>query len=286
MPGSTQQFFAQYEPSLAAAITVTALFAITTAVHIAQITRHRTLYFIPFAIGGICEIAGYIARSIAAAQYPNTGKAPYIAQTILPLMAPSQFAAAMYMLLGCVIRTTDGGALCLVRASWLTKIITVGDIASGIIQSIGGITMATAASKTAIERGEDYIALGLAVQLVVLCMFAAASVHYGVRLRNNPTVASRYVCWQSNMGVLYLTIGLILVRTVFRLVEYVQGDAGILRSSEIYLYVLDAALMLSVMLAFNLKHPSTLAVRAQPVPTESDEVSESNVFLLQERGTK
>ncbi|KAL1645032.1 hypothetical protein SLS58_004103 [Diplodia intermedia] len=232
------------------------------------------------------EIAGYVTRSIAAAQYPNTDQAPYIAQTILPLVAPSQFAAAMYMLLGCIIRTTGGEELCLVRASWLTKIFTVGDIASGIIQAIGGITMATARSKEAMGRGEDYIALGLAVQLFVLCMFAGASVHYGVRLRNNPTVASRYVCWQSNMGVLYLAIGLILVRTVFRVVEYIQGDAGILRSNEIYPYVFDAALMLSVMFAYNLKHPNTLVLRGQPLATENDEASESNVFLLQESEAK
>jgi hypothetical protein len=44
----------RYYPSEAAAILFTILFAITTFVHLYQLIRHRTWFFIPFVIGGFC----------------------------------------------------------------------------------------------------------------------------------------------------------------------------------------------------------------------------------------
>jgi hypothetical protein len=43
-----------YDPSTGAAIVFAALFALTAAVHIVQMIRARTWYFIPFIIGSIC----------------------------------------------------------------------------------------------------------------------------------------------------------------------------------------------------------------------------------------
>jgi hypothetical protein len=47
-----------------------------------------------------------------------------------------------------------------------------------------------------------------------------------------------------------------MVRSLFRVIEYLQGFSGFLLSHEIYLYVFDAVLMLAVMVLFNVLHPS------------------------------
>lgn len=44
-----------YNPSKIAAAIFIVLFAITTSIHIFQLVRKRTWYFIPFIIGGICK---------------------------------------------------------------------------------------------------------------------------------------------------------------------------------------------------------------------------------------
>lgn len=44
-----------YDPSTAAAVAFAAVFGLTSAVHIWQIFRNRTWFFIPFVIGGLCE---------------------------------------------------------------------------------------------------------------------------------------------------------------------------------------------------------------------------------------
>jgi hypothetical protein len=47
-----------------------------------------------------------------------------------------------------------------------------------------------------------------------------------------------------------------MIRSVFRVVEYVQGFSGYLLSHEVYLYIFDSTLMFCVMAMFNFVHPS------------------------------
>lgn len=72
-----------------------------------------------------------------------------------------------------------------------------------------------------------------------------------------PTVQSRSSYpWKKYMWMLYGASFLIMVRSVFRVVEYLQGIDGTLLHHEAYLYVLDALLMFVVMIVFNVVHPS------------------------------
>ena len=49
---------------------------------------------------------------------------------------------------------------------------------------------------------------------------------------------------------------LIMIRSIFRVVEYQQGRDGYLMYHEIFLYIFDATLMLAVMAVFSMVHPS------------------------------
>jgi hypothetical protein len=55
---------------------------------------------------------------------------------------------------------------------------------------------------------------------------------------------------------LFIGSALIMVRSLFRIIEYLQGFSGYLLSHEVYLYIFDAVLMLAVMVLFNVLHPS------------------------------
>ncbi|KAJ4089040.1 hypothetical protein NW761_007349 [Fusarium oxysporum] len=56
---------------------------------------------------------------------------------------------------------------------------------------------------------------------------------------------------------------LILVRSIYRLIEYGQGYNGELRSKEAYFYTFDALLMLVVSVIFNIFHPLTYVNEAE-----------------------
>lgn len=56
--------FYRYDPSLAAAVLFIVLFGIATLLHSFQLLRKRTWYFLPFVIGGFCEIIPSSDRGI------------------------------------------------------------------------------------------------------------------------------------------------------------------------------------------------------------------------------
>jgi hypothetical protein len=62
---------------------------------------------------------------------------PYILQTLLLLIAPTLYAASIYMALGRIVLATDGEAYCWIRRKWLTKIFLLGDIISFTMQGAG-----------------------------------------------------------------------------------------------------------------------------------------------------
>ncbi len=51
----------RYEPSLGAAILFAILFALTSFAHLYQLVRTRTLYFLPFVVGGFCKSSKLLA---------------------------------------------------------------------------------------------------------------------------------------------------------------------------------------------------------------------------------
>lgn len=76
--------------------------------------------------------------------------------------------------------------------------------------------------------------------------------------------------WQKFLVVLYITSVLILIRSGFRMIEYAMGHDSELQSKEVYIYVLDAALMLIASTLFNIFHPSKYLFAGKKVVDVSD----------------
>ncbi|KAI9925070.1 hypothetical protein MW887_006478 [Aspergillus wentii] len=249
-----------YDPSTGAAVLFAAIFGATTAFHIFQMFKRRTWYFIPFVIGGMFEAFGYTSRYFSAKQTPNWTTPPYIGQSLLLLLAPSLFSASIYMILGRIIRLLRGDSRSLIRPSWLTKIFVTGDVLSFFIQSGGGGMLATAKSEDKVNLGNNVIIGGLIVQILFFGFFIIVSVVFHRRMNSSPTQASLTmdIPWTRYMGVLYAVSVLIMVRSVYRVIEYVQGTTGYFQSHEAFLYIFDAVLMFVCCVVFNIFHPSRI----------------------------
>jgi len=128
-----------YTPSLAAAATFVLLFFIVTLIHIILACKTKTRFLIAFIIGGCLEALGYAARAVNAHSAPTYAVTPYAMQSLFILLAPSLFAASIYMILGRIIRLTDGDSRSLIRGTRLTKIFVCGDVLAFFIQC-GGMT--------------------------------------------------------------------------------------------------------------------------------------------------
>ncbi|RDW82322.1 hypothetical protein BP6252_03434 [Coleophoma cylindrospora] len=248
-----------YEPSFIAAVIFIALFGITSALHFIQLVRNRTWYFIPFLIGGLFECLGYVGRAMNSKQKQGewtTG--PYIMQSLLLLLAPALFAASIYMVLGRIIRLTGGNEHSVVRVNWLTKIFVAGDVISFLAQSGGGGILAQAKKQSQVNMGQYVITGGLCIQLLFFGLFIVVAAIFHWRMYTNPTqrALGTHINWERHLFVLYIASLFIMVRSVFRVIEYVMGQDGPLLSNEVYLYVFDAALMFLTMLLFNVQHPN------------------------------
>lgn len=119
-------------------------------------------------------------------------------------------------------------------------------------------------SISAMNTGENVTIGGLCVQLTFFSVFIVVAIIFHRRVRRNPTSQSlaaslrnwKETSWETIMMVLYVSSVLILIRSIFRLIEYAQGNAGYLISHEVFMYVFDSTLMFFTMLAMSIYHPS------------------------------
>lgn len=261
----------QYKPSLVAAIVACAVFAILTLVACIEffgaIRRRATLKkdkrqictLIPFLIGAFAEFVGYIGR-IYSSQHESE-KGPFILQSILLLVAPALFAASIYMTLGRVIGDLNAAKFSLVPLRWLTKIFVVGDVFLFLLQGGGGGLIASKLLSS-VKAGEHIIVAGLFLQIVFFGLFIAVMCLFQVRISRNPTELAvamrnqphRFRNWRTVLMSLNLMSLLILVRSIVRVIEFMQGHTGQIISHEVFLYVLDAIPMALVVLLFDLQN--------------------------------
>ena len=246
----------RYHPSLAAAAVFVVLFALTTGFHMFQMFRKRSWFMIPFIIGGLFEFIGYIGRILSSNdQYKLS---PYIMQTLLLLLGPALYAATIYMILGRLILLTGGERYSLVRRTWLTKIFVGGDVISFMMQGAGGGIMSSGAS--GMKTGEKIIIGGLFVQILFFGLFFLTAILFQIRGKEYLKTLGSNITWKKHLFALYATSILIFVRSIFRVIEYIQGNAGYLLRHEVFLYVFDAVLMFAVMLILNVSHPGDIAL--------------------------
>lgn len=90
-------------------------------------------------------------------------------------------------------------------------------------------------SESSRQTGQWVIVGGLGVQVLFFSMFIVTATEFHSRMLRRPTekvLGLQYVPWREHMLVLYLGSIFILVRSLFRVVEYVNGQDGYLMSHE------------------------------------------------------
>ncbi|OTA67978.1 RTA1-domain-containing protein [Hypoxylon sp. EC38] len=239
----------RYNPSLAAAIVFIIVFATLTALHTWRLYRKRTVYFTAFTVGGLFQVIGYCGR--VWSHFDDTAIGGFVIQAILILVAPALYAASIYMILGRLIRTLHAEPLSVIPVRWLTKIFVTGDVVSFTLQAGGGGIQA-GGTLDLFNIGEKIIIVALFIQIAFFGFFIVSAVVFDRRITNYPTrvAAGRVIPWRRHLVVLYSVSTIILVRSIFRVVEYLQGNSGYIISHEYFLYIFDALLMAAVMIIF------------------------------------
>lgn len=182
---------------------------------------------------------------------------PYSIQSVFLLLGPTLFAASVYMALGRLIRCVHAEKYSLIRIKWLTKVFVMGDVFSFLVQGGASGLMVTGNN---VKLGSNIVVVGLVIQILTFCFFIATAVVFQVRMTRFPTPESfdERVKWKSHLRVLHAVSLLILIRSLFRVAEYIQGNDGYSLTHEWTLYVFDSTLMFAVMLIWAIWHPGDL----------------------------
>ena len=141
----------------------------------------------------------------------------------------------------------------LIPVSWLTKAFVAGDLVCLMLQGCGGgIQSAVTIEPRLYKVGEKIVIAGLFSRLVIFGLFVSTVMLFHIRLSKTPTPQSYYdnISWRRHHTILYVASGFIMMRSLFRVVEYIQGNEGYLVSHETLLYAFDTVLMAAVMVLF------------------------------------
>ncbi|PWY72618.1 RTA1-domain-containing protein [Aspergillus eucalypticola CBS 122712] len=268
-----------YTPSAAAAGIFVVLFGISTVLHFLQLVRTRTWFMIPFFIGGILEAIGYVGRLLSSLESPDYSTGSYAMQSALILIAPAFLAASIYMTLGRIIRMVQAEHYSVFKLKWVTKIFVAGDVLSFLMQASGAGLMVSGSSDP--TTGEHIIIGGLFVQIIFFGFFIITALVFQVRLAKAPTSTSAELShiWRRHMNALYISSILIFVRSIVRVVEYLQGYDGYLMKHEVFIYVFDALLMFLAMEVLQFIHPSQVNCYLGRGERYSDKVIKTQKFM-------
>lgn len=183
---------------------------------------------------------------------------PFCIQNVFILLPPVLYAASIYMTLSRVIRSVGGEKHSIFKPLWLTRIFVTGDVLALAIQS-GSAGMMVISDLASIA--EKIVVGGLAFHIVIFGIFWTTATMFHVRMRRDPAALGlirKDLKWEQILYMLYATSGLIMARSIFRMIEFIMGHDGYLLTTEWPLFVFDAVPMFIVMVIFWWWFPSIL----------------------------
>lgn len=125
-----------------------------------------------------------------------------------------------------------------------------------------GILASSKNSPSSTSTGNNVIIGGLVLQLLWFALFVTVAAVFHRRLKSVPTSRSQQPdCrWQKYLQTLYVAGCLIIIRNLFRVIEYAQGNDGYLLTKEAFIYVFDALPMLAVVTWLHWMHPGEIGL--------------------------
>ncbi|KAI1772494.1 RTA1-domain-containing protein [Hypoxylon cercidicola] len=277
--------FYRYDPSEVLAVVSCVLFGVTFLWSTFMTIRRRAWIWIVQLIAIFMEVLGY-AVCIKSAEDP-TNLTLYAIQFCVIMLAPILMAAAIYVVFGRIVvhvvpaqqRTME---LLWVPPRWITPIFVAFDVVALIVQLIGAVMVSSTQAtdenaSNKLNLGKNTALAGLAIQIAAFGLFTvvAARFHFTSRqfeasLRSKfedggsgSTVlvkgSSRKINpnWRRLLYAINVSCAMILIRSVFRVVEFAEGSNGAVMQQQWFMYVFDTLPMFFVAYSFCLVFPSS-----------------------------
>jgi hypothetical protein len=272
-----------YDPSIGGNAFFMVLFLLCGVVLAYQAISKKKYYILVMAVFALSEGGGYLARFLFALDdaplYPK-----YLAQVIILVLAPNFVQAYMYAATAELISWSglqDGSLLKRYGKNLPTYFILIDFVCLCIQGIAGGILGNPHATQEQIDNGKTTILVGLALQLGSLFIFTFVVIAFIYQL--HPREVSDLYGYNF---VLSVGIALVIIRNIYRVVEYTEGSmtSGTLNENEAYFFVLDGALMAVTCILFAGKSMAYLPEKYESVKANNTKSIEI-VPRMEEEGT-
>ncbi|CAF1195239.1 unnamed protein product [Adineta ricciae] len=240
-----------YVPDLNLAIASTVVYGVVTILLTISSVYYRTWYFLVMTISGISEVIGYAYRWTLA--HNPDQRTPYIIMYCCIVLAPVGLALADYILVGRLIRLA-GRQYSIVNPRFVEFGFIISDILSIGVQSAGA-GLITSGKLENLTLGSNVLIGGLGINLVSFCFFALVTFHLHWAIHRRKADFTGRERWVKMFYALYLSMVLLIVRSIYRIVEFAMGFRGYLAIHEVYFYVFECLLIIFAFGLFLPLHP-------------------------------
>lgn len=169
------------------------------------------------------------------------------------VLAPVGLALADYILVGRLIRLV-GREYAIVNPKFVEYGFIVSDLLSIGVQSAGA-GLITSGKLENLTLGSNVLIGGLGINLVSFCFFAIITLHlHWAIAKRKPDYTGREQ-WIKMFYALYLSMILLIIRSIYRIVEFAMGFRGYLAIHETYFYVFECLLIIFAFGLFLPLHP-------------------------------
>ncbi|CAI6094746.1 hypothetical protein V2G26_007688 [Clonostachys chloroleuca] len=262
-----------YTPSAVLAGVVAGLYGVSFLVTLVQIIRKRSWVWLIMLLAIAMEVVGFATRVVSANNVQE--KTPYVVQFALVILAPVLMAGVIYVVFSRIVFWAVPPEHRTMRMIWvpprfITLIFVGFDIISLLLQLCAAVLIAgtdptDSNAKDKVNLGKNLGLAGVSVQLFGFGLFSVAAVrfHFTSRQLSSDYASKNETRW--NMTKHYSTLLyvvnasclLILIRSIFRMIEFAQGKSGTTQQAEWYQYVFDTLPIFIVCVIYNIWFPGS-----------------------------
>ncbi|KAF4334165.1 RTM1 [Fusarium beomiforme] len=253
-----QESIWMYDPSFPLAVVGAVVYGIIFLV-ITYLTliKYRAWYFIVVVIGSAIEVAAYNLRIHSVQNQSEI--TPFVLTLTYTVLAPVLVAAGNYLLISRLIVAVlppSRHRILSIPGRRLTPIFVACDVIAFLIQGSGSGIASSDNWQGEMERiGVMVLIVGLVFQLVAFSLFLCVFRRFHV-LAVRMAVEHAPRGWQKVVLAVYISSILIMVRCIFRVVEFAGGRDTYAFNHEWLFWVFESLPMVGAIGIFCFYHPS------------------------------
>ncbi|KAF5249421.1 hypothetical protein FANTH_5302 [Fusarium anthophilum] len=264
-----------YNPSEPLAGVVAGLYGVSFCITLWQIIRKKAWVWLFMLLAIAMEVIGYAARVVSASK--PTEKGPYVVQFTLVILPPVLMAGVIYVIFARIVFWVVPPESRTLRFLWvpvydaarfITLLFVGFDIISLLLQLVAAVLIAGTDptdpdAKSKLNLGKTLGIVGVSTQIAGFGLFTVSAIrfHFAARrlspdfAKDNQEKHGIVKKWQTLLIVVNVSCLLILVRSIYREIDFAGGKDGTTHQKEWYLYVFDTLPILLVVFLYNVFFP-------------------------------